>query len=82
MVEYDIFRNSLKRLREQRGNCRGIDDLHLNSIMREAEERQKFETSLLFFRFRYIINRYEQRKILYGGRGAGRSSFSRQEKNG
>ena len=36
MIEYDKFRNSLKRLEEQHGNYRGIDNFDLNSIMREA----------------------------------------------
>ena len=36
MIEYDKFRNSLKRLREQHGNHLGVDDLHLDSIMQEA----------------------------------------------
>lgn len=36
MIEYGKFRNSLKRLEEQHGNYRGIDNLQLNSIMRDA----------------------------------------------
>ena len=36
MIEYDKFQNSLKRLREQYGNYRGTDNLHLDSITREA----------------------------------------------
>ena len=36
MIEYDKFRNSLKRLEEQHGNYRGMDNFHLNLIMQEA----------------------------------------------